>query len=191
MRKVIETSAFYSVHIGDISTDRLKAFASVHKNSGFLVEYLRRYANRDEEQKSARTYLVCDNLTGELVAYFSLKAGFVALRETKSLFSQYFDAEPGVELSNFAINGDYIRRHPEAKGVGVNIIKKFVIPVTKDAAEIIGVRFLYIFALPYDSLISHYEDIGFSRLPATQERLIHKRIKPRYDRGCIFMYMNL
>ena len=89
------------------------------------------------------------------------------------------------------MNGSYIKQHPEAKGIGNYILKTFILPIAKNAASIVGIKFIYLFALPHKKLIMHYNEIGFSRLPSTMERLVHKRIKPRYDRSCIFMYMIL
>lgn len=41
-----------------------------------------------------------------------------------------------------------------------------ILPVVREAAESIGIKILYIFALPYDELISRYEKYGFSKLDA-------------------------
>ena len=46
-------------------------------------------------------------------------------------------------------------------------------------------------ALPYDELIIRYKDCGFMRLDSPYEDELHKRLKPLYDRNCIFMYQIL
>ena len=38
-----------------------------------------------------------------------------------------------------------------------------------------------------DRLISHYETMGFERLPKYEETFVHFHIKPKYDKDCIFM----
>ncbi|MCR5144818.1 MAG: hypothetical protein K6B67_05860 [Lachnospiraceae bacterium] len=187
---VIYNESFYCIHINDCN-DNFSGFTGTNLNSGFLVTYIQKVARKDESSNTARTYIVLDSETDEIVAYFSLKAGFVSFNEIRRLFRIAFDTIPSVELANFAVNGSYIKKHPEAKGIGNYIIKTFILPIVKNAASIVGVKLLYIFALPHDKLIKHYNEIGFSRLPNSIERQVHKRIKPRYDRSCIFMYMPL
>ncbi len=102
-----------------------------------------------------------------------------------------FDSIPCIELSNFAVNADYISNHPKAKGIGKYIFAKYVLSIAEAAQALIGVKILCIFALPYNSLISRYESMGFKRLPAKEEKQLHSRIKPNYDAKCIFMYQEL
>ena len=170
----------------------------VRENGGFLGRYLWKInknklysiAKEDEANNYARTYIVRDTREDQIVAYFSLRAGFVATNNKLFIRSE-FDTIPGVEISNFAINDIYIKKHPEAKGIGGNIFIRFILPKAKEAQKYIGIHFVYIFALPYESLISHYETWGFQRLTKTQEILMHRRIRPRYDKNCIFMYQIL
>lgn len=190
-RAILKDSPFYCVHISSEDLGAIKRFQSANKRSGFLVRYLQEVALIDEDAGNARTYLVYDEDTAELVAYFSLKAGFVATNESKSPFTRAFDTEPGVEISNFAVNGEYKKAHPDARHVGAYIFEAFILPLIKAAAEKIGIRILYIFALPYTPLIDYYRSLHFIRLSTDQERAMHRRIKPRYDRGCIFMYQVL
>lgn len=59
----------------------------VAKETGLGLEmYLKQYAVSDELSHEARTYLVKDNVTDEIVGYFSLKTGMVASR--KKLYYQ-------------------------------------------------------------------------------------------------------
>ena len=67
----------------------------------------------------------------------------------------------------------------------------FIKPLIKKAAELVGVKVIYIFALPFDELIKHYEKYGFRRLNSQSEIELHKRLKPEYDQSCIFMYRPL
>ena len=50
---------------------------------------------------------------------------------------------------------------------------------------------VYIFALPYEHLIERYKTYGFQRLPESEENDLHRRLKPRYDESCKFMYLLL
>ncbi|MBQ9010676.1 MAG: hypothetical protein IJ088_15315 [Clostridia bacterium] len=99
-----------------------------------------------------------------------------------------FDTLPGVELADFAINQTYIKNHKKLKGVGFVIYRTFILPLVNEAAKTIGIKILYLFALPYDELIARYEAYGFARLEDRFEKELHKRIKPFYDDDCKFMF---
>jgi hypothetical protein len=190
-RIILSVGRLSCVHISNEDTPAVSHFEIANANGGFLSDYIKKFAMVDEATGNARTYLIYDNLTEELVAYFSLKSGFVSTNETNILFRRVFDTEPGVELSNFAVNGVYKRNHPSLKGIGIEIFRSFILPIISEAAEKVGIRIVYIFALPYRRLIEYYQDMGFKRLNKVQERTMHTRIKPRYDKGCIFMYQVL
>lgn len=187
----MQNELFYCEHI--TATDEIKYLLenfSVEKETGRgLVDYLRYYAVEEEVSNKMRTYLVREHVTKELVGYFSLKAGMVTQDEKTVLFRREFTSVPGVELANFAVNNSYKERHKEYKGLGEIIFLDFVRPIAKIVSMQIGVRMLYIFALPYSRLVNYYhKQLRFNRLPLLEEYFTHKRIKPRYDRNCIFMY---
>ena len=51
---------------------------------------------------------------------------------------------------------------------------------------------IYIFALPIEKLIGYYNDkLEFSRLHEIEEEKMHNRIRPEYDKDCIFMYQRI
>lgn len=135
-----------------------------------------------------RTYFIRDISTNELVCYFSLKAGLISFNEISSNKKVSFDILPGIELANFAVNDVYIHNHPNAKGIGLLIFLDFIIPIVRRVSVEVGVRIIYIFALPFESLINIYRDYGFKRLSKSNENQLHRRIKPSYDENCIFMY---
>lgn len=149
--------------------------------------YLKRYAVSDEMAHEARTYLVKDNVTDEIVGYFSLKTGMVASKKKRSLFHMEIDSLPAVELANFAVNSAYKAAHNEQTGIGSIIFLDFVLPIIKMASEWVGICIVYIFALPYAQLIKYYETLNFRRLGRVEEAFVHRNYKPRYDEGCIFM----
>jgi hypothetical protein len=103
----------------------------------------------------------------------------------------FFDTLPGVEMADFAVNYRYLQRHPNLRGLGKVIFTDFVHPIIEDAARRIGVRLIYIFALPVEKLIERYGEYGFARLDEQSEEELHKRLKPQYDEDCIFMYQLL
>ena len=139
MEKLPENECFYCKHILEVeSLDLLLASFVIKRESGVgLEQYLKMCAVEEEKIGEARTYLVLDKETGELVGYFTLKTGMVSINE---MVSRY-----------------------------------------------VGVYLLFIFALPYKGLIEYYEKMNFRRLSLADEYFLHRRLKPRYDRGCIFM----
>lgn len=175
----------------ELKDDEIRDFTVNHKEGTNLVKYLAGFAENDEEKHNMRTYLVRDNNTDELIGYFSLKAGMISVNEQKIGDSDSFDTRPGVELANFAINSSYIKKHDYMKGVGKVIFHRLIKSIIHEAADKIGIRYIYIFALPFDSLMKRYEDYGFKRLSSKQEEALHTRLKPNYDQNCIFMYQEL
>ncbi len=174
-----------------LNDEEISSFSVGHREGQGLVDYLCGFAEAEEEKNLMRTFIVRDNKTDELVGYFSLKAGMISINETKVGDYDRFDTMPGVELANFAVNRSYISKHNSMKGCGKIIFKDLIIPIIRDASERIGVRLIYIFALPEQTLIERYKDYRFKRLKPEQEDALHKRLKPNYDENCIFMYQEL
>ena len=138
-----------------------------------------------------RTYVVRDNFSSEMVGYFSLKAGLVSVNEVHTEDEVTFDTIPGVEVANFAVNNTYLRNHPELSGTGLIIFNDFIVPIIQEAAKSVGVKIIYLFALPFERLIETYVNYGFLRLDSAAEDELHKRLKPQYDEDCIFMFQQL
>ena len=186
---ILENELFYCEHISgsDKTKAELKEF-TVKENTGHgLVNYLQHYALDDECLREMRTYLVRDKRTKEIVGYFSLKAGMVSVNEKRKLFHKEFDNVAGIELANFAVNNSYKESHKDYVGIGQIIFYYFIMPIVRNVSQQIGARILFIFSLPYKNLMAYYETLHFSRLSASEEYFVHKRIKPRYDRDCVFM----
>lgn len=208
----LQSELFYCNHLGVSENDKrdIMDFTIRDEKGAGLLNYIQNYAYPDEEEGTMRTYIVRDNRSSELVGYFSLKAGLISYNERDIIvvdeitgkeivdettgekkMRRVFDTYPGVELADFAVNQTYIDNHPDLKGVGLVIYNNFILPVVMEAAESIGIKILYIFALPYDELISRYEKYGFSRLAAQYEAELHSRLKPKYDDSCVFMFRML
>ena len=185
---ILENEIFYCQHIdADEELHELIHQFTVQTETGQgLVDYLQYHALRDEFANEMRTYLVRDKQSHELVGYFSLKAGMVSFNERKGIVKSEFDCVPGIELANFAVNNSYKEKH-DYEGLGSIIFSYFILPIAKNASKQIGVKMLYIFALPYANLIHYYETLRFGRLSPAEEYYVHNRIKPRYDADCIFM----
>lgn len=212
LKGLLQNELFYCNHLGvsDKDEEDIRNFRTRDSKGMGLVTYIRQQSFIDESLNTMRTYIVRDNSTSEMVGYFSLKAGLISCNEhdvavcdketgekivdkkTGDVRTRHvFDTLPGVELANFAVNQAYIRRHPEMKGVGEVIYRRFILPIVKRVSEAIGIKILYIFALPYDALIARYEKYGFSRLDEDNEKKMHSRLKPSYDESCIFMFKML
>lgn len=164
----------------------IKSFETRKEGQGLCL-YLKKQAINDELDKLMRTYLVKDKETKELVGYFSLKAGMVTYNE--SILGNAFDSMPGIEIANFAVNEFYKKNHAEEiqESIGVTIFVNFILPIIEEVSSQIGIKIIYVFALPSENLIKFYQKLNFQRLPRWVERKIHKRIKPNYDKECIFM----
>ena len=190
---VLQNDTFYCDHLGATERDRqdILKFSIRDERGKGLVDYLQHSAFPDEEEGLMRTYLVRENQTSELVGYFSLKAGLVSFNESKTETGTAFDTLPAIELANFALNNEYIRKAPNLKGIGLIVFSDFIRPLIQNIARHVGVKAIYIFALPYEGLIQRYTQYGFARLEAVHEAGVHKRLKPRYDNECIFMYQML
>lgn len=193
LKGILQSELFYCNHLGVSERDERDIMEFSVRDSGGqgLVKYIQRFAFPDEEAGVMRTYVVRDVRSLELAGYFSLKAGLISLNETQTQDGVVFDTLPGVELANFAVNHTYIRRHPGLKGVGTVIFDQFILPIIAGSAQNIGIKLVYIFALPFDRLIHRYTQYGFMRLQSPYEDELHKRLKPQYDEGCIFMYQML
>ena len=208
----LQSDLFYCNHIGVSENDErdIMNFTVRDEKGAGLLDYIQHFAFPDEDNGTMRTYIVRDNRSSELVGYFSLKAGLISYNEHEVAvideatgeevideetgerkMRRVFDTLPGVELADFAVNQTYISNHPDLKGVGLVIYNKFILPVIRQAAETIGIKILYIFALPYEDLIARYEKYGFSRLEESLEIELHNRLKPKYDESCTFMYRML
>lgn len=206
---ILQTDLFYCDHIGASPNDEqdISNF-TVHDSRGMnLKNYIQNVAFSDEASRQMRTYLVRDNFSSELVGYFSLKSGLISYNERdvlvideitgeeiidkitgKNKMRRTFDTMPGIELANFAVNQSYISMHPDLKGTGLVIFNNFILPIVKQASDLVGTALIYIFALPYEELISRYEQYGFLRLETSLETQLHSRLKPYYDEHCIFMF---
>lgn len=190
IKGIIQDDAFYCNHLGATERDEkdIPSFYVALPDGKGLERYIRYYAFPEEDAGLMRTYIVRDMASDELVGYFSLKSGLISINETQGFEKADFDTVPGVEVANFALNSTYIKNHPEARGSGLLIFSHFIRPLIKQASQEIGIKVIYLFALPIERLISRYKEYGFQKLSSKDETALHKRLKPVYDESCIFMY---
>ncbi len=188
-----QNDLFACAHLGasDLDEKDIMQFTVKYPTGQGLVRYIQLRAFSDEDRGIMRTYIVRDRRSNELVAYFSLKAGLISLNEGIENDEVIFDTLPGVEIANFAVNNTYMKKHSGLKGVGKVIFTDFIVPVIQEVSANIGIRLIYIFALPVPDLIDRYDKYGFVRLDLKSEEELHRRLKPKYDSNCIFMYQLL
>ena len=193
LKGILQNDLFYCNHLGVSENDEkdVLSFSVKDSNGEGLVRYLRYMAFPEEDAGTMRTYIVRDNFSSELVGYFSVKAGLISVNEVHTEDEETFDTIPGVEIANCAVNDTYLQNHPELKGTGLIIFNDFIVPVIQEASKSVGVKIVYIFALPFERLINRYREYGFLRLDSTSEDELHKRLKPNYDENCIFMFQQL
>ena len=193
LKGILQNDLFYCNHLGVSENDErdILSFTVKGPNGEGLVRYLQYLAFPEEEAGTMRTYIVRDNFSSELVGYFSVKAGLISVNEVHTEDEETFDTIPGVEIANFAVNDTYLQRHSELKGTGLIIFNDFIVPVIQEASKNVGVKIIYIFALPFERLINRYREYGFLRLDSVSEDELHKRLKPNYDENCIFMFQQL
>lgn len=177
---------FICKSIKEIPLKEFEDFALRRETSGYLEGYLKKDALHDEYNNEMRTYIVIDDDTSEIVGYFSLKANIMAIEDDGVFLSL-----PMIELANFAVNDIYKEVHLDITGLGKMIVSDFVIPIIEKVSNLIGAWGVCIYSLPQEHLIEFYKSIGFVRLPEQYEKRLHQRVKPSYDKDCIFMYQKI
>lgn len=193
IKGIFENEYFYCNHLGASERDEQDIMNFTVKNADTgegLVEYIQHFAFAEEDSGTMRTYIVRSRKNDEMVGYFSLKAGLVSINEKETADGVDFDTLPGAELANFAVNYSYVKKHT-VSGVGIIIFNDFIKQIITKVSKDIGLKLIYIFALPYEKLIETYNNYGFRRLSSKSEDELHKRLKPRYDESCIFMFQQL
>ncbi len=184
-----ENTVFTCEHLHDSAENAslIKGF-TVKKDKGEgLAYFVRELAEENESSGENCTYLVKDRNTHELAGYFALRTGLFTVK----ISEEDFYTVPSIELSNFAVNENYRKSHPDIKRVGTSMFYDFILPLVRYIKSFVGIQALYIYALPEDRLIEHYSSLGFERLEEEGEQFVHQHVKPDYDDGCIFMFQML
>lgn len=184
----IDEYSFSLEHLkkSEINESLVMEFSVSEKSAIGLENYLKYTSFIDEDDNMARSYLVKDCVTGEIACYFTLRTGLITQRVSED-DDNLFDSIPAVELSNFAVNANYKKKHPEVQRFGHFVLYNYIFPIVRTVADYVGVKVLYIYALPNEKLIEHYKTMGFHRLSSKNEKFVQSHVKPKYDAECIFM----
>lgn len=189
MLPVLEDEVFTYEHLFDSLENEvlIQDFTVKNPSGSNLVAFLQVIAPHNETSNADRTYLVKDKTTYELAGYFALRTGLFAIKNSNGEVITI----PSIELSNFAVNENYRKNHPELQKVGETIFKHFILPLSKQIQSLTGAQALYIYALPEERLVNHYNSFGFVRLSEEDEQFVYESVKPTYDAECVFMYQIL
>lgn len=189
----------------DREADCIEYFKETGKICG-LELYLKYCAWKADERNEVKVYLVKTYFTEEIVAYFALKAGMLSVddeardkeREANAIergIKLVPDTIPGIEISHFAVNDIYRRKHKNVRWLGGYIYPTFIYPIFKKFSEFIGVKVVYLYAADNSNgsednekkkhLVDYYRE-AFKFSEATDTRYIP--VTSYYDDNCIFMY---
>lgn len=172
----------------ELNSYELKMFRVQHDETQ-LSTYLKKMSKRHEASYDNKIYLVRSVATGQLVAWFGLKAATLPYNDINSSF-----LVPAVELTHFAVD-ERAKIDSKVSGnmrTGEFIFWNFILPITRNAAEIIACKSLFIFAIDHPKLVSYYKKhLGFKELTNTNEKQFFEYATPDYDEGCRFLYFPL
>lgn len=172
----------------EVSSYELKMFRVQH-DEGQLASYLKKFAKKHEAEKLNKIYLVRSSKTGQLVAWFGLKAATLPYNDIGDSF-----LIPAVELTHFAVDERFKSNVSETERIktGEYIFWKFILPIVQEISEKIGCKSLFVFAIDTPKLVSYYKDtLGFREIIDTDEKQFFEYAAPDYDEGCRFLYFPL
>lgn len=178
---------FQLVHLTeDISLSDFK----VNPDGYGLEVYLKEYALLDEKSGMARTYLIVTPRTRVIAGYFTLRTGLITV--SRGLFKG-FDTYTGIELANFAVNENYKKMeiYDNIPQLGLYIFSNFIFPLVVNISSYVGAGYLYIFSLPKNKLMAHYQKMGFMCTSEKASQFVYSHVKPVYDKGCKFMFQKI
>lgn len=186
---VMKKDHLYVEHLTqELNSYELKMFRVQHDETQ-LTAYLKKFAKKHEASNDNKIYLVRSVATGQLVAWFGLKAATLPYNDVDSSF-----LVPAVELTHFAVD-ERAKLNSSVAGnmrTGEFIFWNFIVPLTKSAAQIIACKSLFVFAIDHPNLVSYYKTyLGFKELSCANEKQFFEYAAPDYDEGCRFLYFPL
>ena len=138
--ETLNTKMYSITHLSESDGKDIQNFYISNQKGKGLEVYLKRVAMYEEKENIARTYIIRDNYTNEIAAYFTLRTGLIT-QKTK-LF--YFDNMTGIELANFGANDHYWKAHDVIPRLGTYIFTTFVIPIISDVHDYVGIKCGYL-----------------------------------------------
>lgn len=180
------TFPFYIEPISqDVNSYELKMFRIQHDETQ-LLSYLKKFAKKHEQEKVNKIYLIRSNKTGQIAAWFGLKAATLPYNDKGDSF-----LIPAIELTHFAVD-ERFKSFDSSMRAGEFMFWHFILPIVKDVSEKIGCKSLFVFAIDTHKLVSYYKNVlGFREIKDTDEKQFFEYAAPDYNEGCRFLYFPL
>lgn len=151
-----------------------------------LTAYLKKFAKKHDAEKINKIYLVRSSSTGQLAAWFGLKAATLPYNDIGDSF-----LIPSVELTHFAVD-ERFRSADDSMRAGEFIFWHYILPIVQDISKKVACKSLFVFAVDSPKLVSYYKKyLGFKELSNTNEKQFFEYAAPDYDEGCRFLYFPL
>lgn len=184
---IIKTEFFYCESVSHASSYELKSFVPQYEEKK-LAKYLKAKAKEHEEELIERTYIVRDNKTGALAAWFSMQSSTLPYQEVNADFHI-----PAIELTNFAVDARYHKNHAEEftdVKIGEYVFFNFIIPISHCISKLCGCRDIFIFALNKERLLKYYQNtLGFKCIESAADFI--EMPVAGYSDDLVFMYQTL
>lgn len=192
--------------------EREKDYEVLYEETGKIIglcEFLKHCAWEEDKKGSLKVYVVKSYFSNDIIAYFALKAGMICLdskerdvdaeKSAKSRGVKLVpDIIPGIEISHFAINDAYRKKHNNVKKIGSYIYPEFIYPMLKKASKLIGVGMVYLYAADNSidgHLINYYKKVfDFVEIKddkSDDKSNYYRPVTSYYDDNCTFMYRSL
>lgn len=172
----------------DVNSYELKTFRVQHDEAQ-LTNYLKKLAKKHQSSKVNKIYLVRYSSTGQIVAWFGLKAATLPYNDVGDSF-----LIPAIELTHFAVDERF--KNPlgneDSVHTGEYIFWNYILPIAKDVSDKVACKALFVFAIDTPKLIKYYKNVlRFKEITHTNEKQFFEYAAPDYDEGCRFLYYPL
>ena len=130
-----------------------------------LNDWLKRFALTNQQNESARTYVVHRN--GSVVGYYSISAGSVAIGESPYRIAKGLARHPIPVILLARMNVD---KSEAGKGLGKALLKDALVRIAR-AADIVGARAVLVHAID-EQARKFYEHFDFESSPIHELQLM-------------------
>ncbi len=171
----------------DVNSYELKMFRVQHDETQ-LSNYLKKIAKKHQASNINKIYLVRYSSTGQIAAWFGLKAATLPYNDIGESF-----LIPAIELTHFAVDERFKNPLPEATiRTGEYIYWNYILPIVQEVSQKVACKDLFVFAIDTPKVIKYYKDVlKFKELTNTDEKQFFEYAAPDYDEGCRFLYFPL
>ena len=185
----MQTFDFYIEPLSeDLNSYELKMFRVQHDEDQ-LSNYLKKLAKKHQSSHINNIYLIRYSTTGQIVAWFGLKAATLPYNDIEDSF-----LIPAIELTHFAVD-ERFKNPLGASGsvhTGEYIFWNYIIPIVRNVSEKVACKALFVFAIDTPKLIKYYkETLQFREITNTNEKQFFEYAVPDYDEDCKFLYFPL